>query len=128
MICLEPPTFNLVDETGQFPTNLPVCNYFNPTSNHGSKNMYDSGTNRMAEQALISILNCHETKTTEHTHNLFTKPSLGRLWRARRELNPGPPGFHAEACRLKARCSVLTELRAHMGLVFSVCRCGKGVF
>ena len=33
-------------------------------------------------------------------------------------IEPGTPGFPCEVCRLKARCSVLTELRALLGLTF----------
>ena len=48
------------------------------------------------------------------------------VWRARRELNPGPPGFFAMLVWLKARCSILTELRA-LPFYFALKKVSKGV-
>ena len=83
---------------------------------------------RIFEQALASILDYipHETQA-ESSQCLSKSAFLGEASFLKEGavagppgIEPGTPGFPCESRRLKARCSVLTELRALLGHTFRV--------
>ena len=70
---------------------------------------------RITEQALSSIIDYLETQNKDTSPLFSVKPlSEKRVIASPPGIEPGTPGF-LRTFRLKARCSVLTELRALYG-------------
>ena len=75
---------------------------------------------RITEQALTSILDYMETQNIETSSEFLSSGSFPKKVVASPPgIEPGTPGF-LRGFRLKARCSVLTELRALCGPCLSV--------